>query len=166
MGAGTSPCPPGQGPGLPPVGHRGTGARPRFARAMAHTDPLCCERLAADSQPPAKFSLQILPRTCQLPPLLSASNTSSVLLVPREIGEMVRPCPSPPPLLPVLFAPLLTAAIARCCRPSSGAAINAIFQRNASDRHRLLSAQQWHSVQPDKFPTVTSVNAVIQAFSS
>lgn len=29
-----------------------------------------------------------------------------------------------------------------------------------------LSAEQWHSVHPDKFPTVTSVNAVIQANGS
>lgn len=119
------------------------------------------ERLAADSEPPAKFSPQILPGTCQLPPVLSAPNTTSVLLIPGEIGAMVQPCLSPAPLLPV-FARLLAAAIARCCQPSFGAAINAIFQRNASDRHRLPSAEQWHSVHPDKFPTVTSVNAVIQ----
>lgn len=150
------PRSPGQGRDCPPWVT--VGREPGPASGPWHTLTRCaCERLAADSEPPAKFSRQILPGTCQLPPLLSASNTSSVLLIAGEIGEMLQPCLSP------VFALLLTAAIARCRQPSFGAAINAIFQRNASDRHRLIPAQQWHSVQPDKFPTVTSVNAVIQA---
>lgn len=78
---------------------------------------------------------------------------------------MVQPCLSSAPPLPVL-ALLLTAAIARCCRASFGAAINAVLQRSAGRRHRLPSAEQGHSVHAHKFPTVTSVNAAIQASGS
>lgn len=51
-------------------------------------------------EPPPELSLQILP-------VLPASNTSSVLLIPGEIGETVQGCLSPG------FSVLLGAAIAR-----------------------------------------------------
>lgn len=141
------------------------GREPCPAPGRWHTPTgFACELLAADSEPLAKFSLQTLPATCQLPPVLSASNTSSASYFRRDR----RGGPALP--FPGASSPGVRPAPRRCNIPVlpaelwSGNQCDISAQRR--DRHRLLSAEQWHSVHPDKFPTVTSVNAVIQANGS
>lgn len=68
---------------------------------------------------------------------------------------MIQPCLSPAAPLPALAQ--------RCNSPVRPAGFGAGSLRYCSARHRLLSAEQRHTVRQDKFSTVTSVNAVIQA---
>lgn len=108
--AGTSPCSPGQGwHRLPRV------TVPGRWHTLTRWPPTASARPSL---------VQILPTACQLPAVLPAPNTSSVLLIPERSASWSNPA------FPGASSPGVRPAPRRCSSPALP--VNAIFQRSTA----------------------------------